>query len=583
MRLDLRFTGGVLGLSLLLLLPRDARSQACCTTPELEVLDAATLYLSPGQYKMLVSSSGDAHADVFGHPIRVQVEDRCPGEPDESYITSGLWFGPWDVNTRMGLAHGASFDCDVNVSEYGYILAVFDGTIGMLYPAGGIETSVGAGSFSVSWKFDNAATCGYQTFGGAFITHFTDTDNDGDTDEADEARLNAMIGTTNPVGDLNFDGVVDTTDRRIMICEELRHAVGAAQLVGGPLNGAPCSGNGGPHTVTNYPPPATTLTVSQLNSTTLRLSWTATNEGTDDPTRAATSYEVRRSASPISSDATFLAAEVVSSPPTPASPATTQTMDVTLAGSGYFAIRIVDDVGNRSAIATTHFDLPPTKVASLGAATGRNDVKLGWAATGEDSTWGTASAYDIRYRIGSAVTDANWGSSTPVSGVTSPNVAGTQECLVVSSLDECTNYYFGMKVQDATGVWTAVTASGLAKTRCTGGLTHTCDPGLLSPVTDSGLDGISPGFRMLTPNPTRDGAEFELGMPAGSPGETVVAAVYDVSGRTIRKLYGEPARGGVHLAWNLRREDDSRVHAGVYFVRCSTKTAQFSQTVIVQN
>jgi hypothetical protein len=80
---------------------------------------------------------------------------------------------------------------------------------------------------------------------------------------------------------------------------------------------------------------------------------------------------------------------------------------------------------------------------------------LTWTATGDDSLSGTASQYDIRYSQ-SSITDANWDSATPVTGVPNPKAAGSRETFVVSGLSASTPYYFALKVGDEKAHWSAL-------------------------------------------------------------------------------------------------------------------------------
>ena len=84
-------------------------------------------------------------------------------------------------------------------------------------------------------------------------------------------------------------------------------------------------------------------------------------------------------------------------------------------------------------------------------------VNLSWSAPGEDnnSTSTAATAYDIRYST-AALTEANWGSATTVSGEPTPAVMGTTQSMQISGLTAGTTYYFGLKSVDASGNWSAL-------------------------------------------------------------------------------------------------------------------------------
>ena len=86
-------------------------------------------------------------------------------------------------------------------------------------------------------------------------------------------------------------------------------------------------------------------------------------------------------------------------------------------------------------------------------------IALRWTAVGDDGTTGTASTYDIRYRTDVPPTAGNWSSSTQASGEPTPHSSGTTEDFTVSGLNQCTTYYFGIKVADEVPNW-----SGLSNT-----------------------------------------------------------------------------------------------------------------------
>ena len=97
----------------------------------------------------------------------------------------------------------------------------------------------------------------------------------------------------------------------------------------------------------------------------------------------------------------------------------------------------------------------PAAAALLAPSATPTSVTLTWTAPGDDSTTGTASAYDVRYSL-SAITDANWGSATQVSGEPTPAVAGTVQTFDVTALNPGTTYYLAIKASDETGNWSGL-------------------------------------------------------------------------------------------------------------------------------
>ncbi|HDS08706.1 MAG TPA: hypothetical protein ENN73_00635, partial [Firmicutes bacterium] len=95
----------------------------------------------------------------------------------------------------------------------------------------------------------------------------------------------------------------------------------------------------------------------------------------------------------------------------------------------------------------------PTRVTDLNALLAATDltVKLQWTAPGDDSLLGTGlgtcQSYDIRYRTDVPITDANWGTSTQLTGEPTPQVYGSPEQWNVTMPSSGT-YYFAMKATD---------------------------------------------------------------------------------------------------------------------------------------
>lgn len=205
----------------------------------------------------------------------------------------------------------------------------------------------------------------------AFDGVSTDIDDDGDTDEADEAILrNSMAGAFDARCDLNWDGVVDQADLDILMLEARRR-----------VRGIGCELDLG--TFTQIRPAAiTTLSAQRTGPNTVRLQWTAT--GDDSLTGAAFLYDVRASSSPIdesnfaSANAVTCPASVLGSPtrasdlatpitgtsvPAPTTSGSVQFLTATLDGSDcYFAMKVMDDAGNWSALSNLAEDCGTTSV-----------------------------------------------------------------------------------------------------------------------------------------------------------------------------------------------------------------------------
>lgn len=153
------------------------------------------------------------------------------------------------------------------------------------------------------------------------------------------------------------------------------------------------------------------------------------------------------------------------------------------AGTYYFVTRAYDDAGNLSdfgnvvevVAAGAGGDLVrPASISDLAVRSPWNGfVRLLWTTVGDDSLSGTATAYDVRYRLGETITSATWDDTVhsdantapvqgrtyffryPVSDMPAPVVAGTaQYC--EAAFQPGRSVYFAMKVADDAGNWSAM-------------------------------------------------------------------------------------------------------------------------------
>ncbi|MEY4723491.1 MAG: hypothetical protein RLZZ324_1004 [Candidatus Parcubacteria bacterium] len=99
------------------------------------------------------------------------------------------------------------------------------------------------------------------------------------------------------------------------------------------------------------PGTVTTLSLSGASATSMTATWTA--KGDDGTTGTATSYDLRRSTTPIVTDADFNAATQVTGEPVPMTSGTSQSVSVTgltASTTYYFALKVSDEAGNVSAL-----------------------------------------------------------------------------------------------------------------------------------------------------------------------------------------------------------------------------------------
>lgn len=176
----------------------------------------------------------------------------------------------------------------------------------------------------------------------AFEGVSTDIDDDGDTDEDDEAILRtSMAGAFDARCDLNWDGVVDQKDYDILMLEARRRVRGAGCEIdlGGFAQVRPAA--------------ISSLTTVRTGPHSMQVQWTAT--GDDSLTGTAFQYDVRASSSPID-EGNFAFATPVTGVPAPAETGTVQSFSATIDSTQcYLAMKVMDDAGNWSALS----NLPP--------------------------------------------------------------------------------------------------------------------------------------------------------------------------------------------------------------------------------
>ncbi len=137
--------------------------------------------------------------------------------------------------------------------------------------------------------------------------------------------------------------------------------------------------------------------------------------------------------------------------------ATAQEFVVTNAVGNQSGLRVCDDlvtwvsgVVNYQTLWGAYYQ-PPVKVNDLRAELVTSDsVRLAWTVPG--SAQNPAVVYDLRARRDGPITDANWSTSTPVSGLPAPGAAGQTERFTVQPLTtgRC---YFALKARLSSGEW----------------------------------------------------------------------------------------------------------------------------------
>jgi hypothetical protein len=159
--------------------------------------------------------------------------------------------------------------------------------------------------------------------------------------------------------------------------------------------------------------------------------------------------------------------------------------------------------------------LAPALVRAQDAA--QDSVTLRWAAVGDDSVSGVATAYDLRMSE-SPITASNWSEATVLSGLPAPLASGTAQQFTVRGLTPGATAYFALRVRDDAGNW-----SGISNVVRWAGALDAAPPAAPSGLV-TGLQG--------------DGVHLTW-TPSGAP---------DLAGYSV---YRATASGGVYTKLNL--------------------------------
>ncbi|MBK7369461.1 MAG: hypothetical protein IPJ04_16645 [Candidatus Eisenbacteria bacterium] len=190
-----------------------------------------------------------------------------------------------------------------------------------------------------------------------------------------------------------------------------------------------------------------------------------------------------------------------------------------------------------------------------------SNVILEWTAPGDDSTYGRAMEYDLRWSLRENQFPNRFYSARRI--VTNlPQTPGSVERAVVSDVPEGSAIYFALRTRDERGNWSRL--SNVAVTYA---------------VTDVADGGIALDFSLPSDNPAHELTQFTLSMPRR--GAATVDAM-DVSGRRVRRIVrGDMAAGRHTIAWDLRDDTGALARPGVYFVRAQVEGLNFVRRVVV--
>jgi hypothetical protein len=214
-----------------------------------------------------------------------------------------------------------------------------------------------------------------------------------------------------------------------------------------------------------WPADVDDLVVTGSTDTEITLQWTAT--GDDGYLGRATSYDLRASTEIIDNDNFATSASIATAGPALSGQVETKTVGGLSPGTTYyFAIKVVDEVGNTSAISNVPFGTtsgdpaadatPPGAINDLTVqATAADEIRLRWTAPHEDGPFGGAvTSLDVR-RSTAPITAGNFAAATALGGP-APGTPGAEQVFTAAGLAPNTLYYFAVKSTDDVGLVSAI-------------------------------------------------------------------------------------------------------------------------------
>ncbi len=217
---------------------------------------------------------------------------------------------------------------------------------------------------------------------------------------------------------------------------------------------------------TTAPAAIADLEINNIGETNLWLNWTAS--GDDDMEGTAQRYDLRYSKNPITA-ANFANATAINTVPAPKQAGSFEGMEIEDLESNtryYFAIKVIDEVPNTSAISNIadaqtkeiveeeedgeeeDYSNAPTTITDLTASNSSAfSTQLSWTVSS------TAQQYEIRYST-SNITTSNFDNAFKIKNELLPSKGGSRQMILVNELQANTTYYFSIKTSDENGAVT---------------------------------------------------------------------------------------------------------------------------------
>ncbi|MBN2484436.1 MAG: S8 family serine peptidase, partial [Bacteroidales bacterium] len=178
--------------------------------------------------------------------------------------------------------------------------------------------------------------------------------------------------------------------------------------------------------------------------------------------------------------------------------------------------------------------IPPSPISDLSVFNvAEISVSLNWTATGNDTTWGRASVYDLRYST-SLIDESNFESAARYFNTPAPQVSGSLDSCTVSGLTPGTTYYFALKAADVFGNISEI--SNVVSATTLDAPIASVSPTYLSSVLDSGNTEIQ-SFTLSNTG------QAQLNYAIESEGSIVISSLGPKNNTSAIHFSKEPKKG----------------------------------------
>ncbi|TGK44684.1 fibronectin type III domain-containing protein [Leptospira andrefontaineae] len=205
-----------------------------------------------------------------------------------------------------------------------------------------------------------------------------------------------------------------------------------------------------------------TLAATAVGHTKILLNWTS--PGNNGNVGAAAVYEIRTSASNISSNALCDSAAAVSPGITPKLAGLQEYYYVSGLSPNtlyYFCVRAFDSAGNRNSWTGSNISArtypspdvtPPANISGVSTTIiSASQIRLNWTAVGNDGNTGSSAAYEIRYSGNPITDDISCSNAFEVQNSIGATPNGTALNFTVPGLGSNSQYYFCIRAYDPSG------------------------------------------------------------------------------------------------------------------------------------